>query len=102
MKDTDNWVPVIKALADPSRLELVRVLLRDKTGSVQQLAEAMDSPSYQVSKQLRILREAGIVASEKSGRVLQNRIAPTFERKIGKQRVLDLGCCVFRFDRPMR
>jgi len=101
MNETDNWVPVMKALADPARLELVSVLLGKKVCSVQQLADALGSPTYQVSKQLRILRDAGIVASEKCGRVLENRIAPAFERKIGRQRVLDLGCCTFRFDRPM-
>lgn len=90
MMKSENCVPVIKALADPSRLELVRTLLGEETCSVQQLADELHSPTYRVSRQLHILREAGIITSEKSDRTLQNRIAPTFERKIGKERVLDL------------
>lgn len=101
MNETDNWVPVIKALADPSRLELVRTLLNERECSVQQLAKALDSPSYQISKQLSILRNAGIVISEKLGRTLHNKIAPDFERNIDENRTLDLGCCTFHFDRPL-
>jgi len=98
---SDNCLPVIKALADPSRLERVQTLLGEDACSVEQLADTLRSPVYQVSRQLHILRAAGIVVSEKSGRTLRNRIAPAFERKIGKERILDLGCCTFRFDRPM-
>jgi DNA-binding transcriptional ArsR family regulator len=102
MNQTDDWVPVMKALADPSRLELVQVLLNQDSASVRELAEALRWPVYKVSKNLRTLREAGIIISEKSGRTLLNRIAPSFARHIGQERSLDLGCCSFRFDRTIR
>ena len=92
----------MKALADPSRLELVGALLEEETASVRQLAEALRWPVYKVSKDLRTLREAGIVVSEKSGRALHNRIAPEFACHLDSERTLDLGCCTFRFDRPVR
>lgn len=97
MSDSQNWVPLLKALADPTRLELVRLLLREEH-TVEQLAEALQATEYNVSKHLRILREAGVVVSNKQGRHLHNTVAPAFRKKIGRKRILDLGCCTFRFD----
>lgn len=88
---------MLKALADSTRLELIRLLL-DNTHTVEQLAQALGASEYNVSKHLRILREAGVVVANKKGRHLHNAIAPAFRKKIGRRRVLDLGCCAFRFN----
>ncbi len=97
MTNTEGWIPLLKALADPTRLELIRrLLLTEQT--VEELAVALEATEYNISKHLRILREAGVVVSTKTGRHLHNAIAPAFRKRIGRRRVLDLGCCVFRFD----
>ncbi|MFA9446845.1 ArsR/SmtB family transcription factor [Egicoccus sp. AB-alg6-2] len=51
------------ALGEPSRLQMVG-LLRERPRSVGDLAEALSIRQPQVSKHLRVLREAGIVEAE--------------------------------------
>ncbi|MGF1657359.1 MAG: ArsR/SmtB family transcription factor [Verrucomicrobiales bacterium] len=97
MKTTDDWIPLLKALADPTRLELIRHLLIGEH-TVEELAASLNATEYNISKHLRILRQAGVVVSSKDGRHLHNRVAPAFRKRIGRRRVLDLGCCSFRFD----
>jgi len=97
MVTTDDWIPLLKALADSTRLEIIRILLSGER-TVEQLAAALDATEYNTSKHLRTLRQAGVVLSTKQGRHLHNAIAPVFRKRIGLHRVLDLGCCVFRFD----
>jgi len=56
------------ALGEPSRLQIVEHL-RDRPFSVGDLAEALTIRQPQVSKHLRVLREAGIVAAEPVARM---------------------------------
>jgi len=101
MRKAQNWIPQLKALADPTRLAIIRLLLKAEC-TVEELARELEATEYNISKHLRILRHAGIVASDKQGRHLHNRITPAFRKVIGKRLVLDLGCCMFRFDEPGR
>jgi DNA-binding transcriptional ArsR family regulator len=56
---------------------------------------------YNVSKHLRILREAGLLAQEKNCQQRLYAIAPTLAEHLAKNAsVLDLGCCQFDFKRP--
>lgn len=97
METSHDWIPLLKALADPTRLQLIRLLLTcDHT--VEELAATLAATEYNISKHLRILRQAGVIVSSKQGRHLHNTVAPAFRRQIGERRVLDLGCCAFRFD----
>ncbi len=96
--ESQDWVHLLKALADETRLRIVSLLLNEPL-SVGQLAERLDATNYNVSKHLRILREAGVVTSSKHGRLLQSSITPAFRRRLSDdQTVLDLGCCRFNFD----
>lgn len=54
---------IFAALGEPSRLQIVE-LLRERPFSVGDIAEALAIRQPQVSKHLRVLREAGIVAAE--------------------------------------
>jgi len=58
--------------------------------------------AVQVSKHLWILREAGLLKAQKSGRRHLYTVPETITRLAGGDGVLDLGCCVFRFDRTPR
>jgi DNA-binding transcriptional ArsR family regulator len=51
------------ALGEPSRLQIVE-LLRERPFSVGDIAETLDIRQPQVSKHLRVLREAGLVTAE--------------------------------------
>ena len=98
MKSND-CLPALKALADPTRLKLVELLLAGP-GTVNELAEKLGTPQYNVSKHLRILREAGLVEGEVDGQHREYTVPNSLREKLrdgGK--ALELGCCTFRFDR---
>lgn len=99
MAREDEWVLRLKALADKSRLRMMSALLRE-TLSVNDIAASADTSQYNASKHLRILREAGLVDSRVNGNRREYFIAEDFKVHLAKHRnVLDLGCCVFHFDR---
>ena len=52
---------ILSALAEPNRLKIVE-LLRDSPRSVGEIVERLGLPQPQVSKHLRVLSEAGVVA----------------------------------------
>ena len=53
---------------------------------------------YNVSKHLRILREAGLLQVEKTGRRHLYALAEGIRKRAAEGSVLDLGCCSFRFE----
>ncbi len=88
---------ILKALSEPSRLRLVKTLLR-RSLSVNELADALAISQYHVSKHLRVLRHAGIVQPHANGQRREYDIPPKIRARIAGPR-LDFGCCTFRFDR---
>jgi DNA-binding transcriptional ArsR family regulator len=92
-----DCAPILKALADATRWQIVRELL-DATLTVKELTERVDATQYNVSKHLRILREAGIVRTQKDGKHVRCSVEEEFRLKMTQKRdQLDLGCCTFRF-----
>jgi DNA-binding transcriptional ArsR family regulator len=55
-----------RALADPTRRQILR-LLRDGPRTSGQLADAFSSSWATISRHLAVLREAGLVTTERSG-----------------------------------
>ena len=93
-----NCIPLLKALADDTRWRIVRELL-PASRTVGDLVERLDVSQYNVSKHLKVLREAGIVESERDGKHVSCRVADDFRKKLtSKSGILDLGCCTFRFN----
>lgn len=94
---------VLKALSDEVRWRIVHTLLNEGQAKVTDLATKLDVAQPTISKHLRILRNAGIVVSEKEGTIVWCRVTPDFRQRLrnGKQ-ILDLGCCSFRFDQPQQ
>lgn len=79
-------------------MRIVKSLLAKSSG-VNELGESLKISQYNVSKHLRILREAGIVDVEPDGTRREYFIVPTFRERLKKEGdVLDFGCCSFRFD----
>jgi DNA-binding transcriptional ArsR family regulator len=94
--------PFLKALGDRTRWRIVGELLSDAI-TVSELAKRLKVSQYNTSKHLRIRREAGIVEAVKRGKHVHCRIAPAFQRRMANNKnQLDLGCCVFRFDKTLR
>jgi ArsR family transcriptional regulator len=63
MKD---FLKVMKALSDPNRVKIVK-MLQHKTMCVCEMREALQIAQPSVSKHLKILEDAGLVASKKDG-----------------------------------
>ena len=89
---------ILKALADRSRMRIVKALLA-KPHSVNDLAEELDISQYNVSKHLRVLKQAGILDVEPDGTRREYFVVEDFRERLRKGgNVLDFGCCSFRFD----
>jgi DNA-binding transcriptional ArsR family regulator len=87
----------MKALGETSRLRIIRLLM-NKQSSVNEIAEALDLTQYNVSKHLRVLREADLIDQEKSGQQRLYSLAAVFSEHLSQNKnVLDLGCCQFDF-----
>ncbi|HHI93705.1 MAG TPA: metalloregulator ArsR/SmtB family transcription factor [Gammaproteobacteria bacterium] len=66
---------VFQALADETRLRIIHLLV--ETGEESCLCELVDSllePSYKLSRHLKILRQAGLLTSQKEGRWVYHRM----------------------------
>ena len=64
-----------------------------------EIARRVGVSQYNVSKHLRILREAGLLQVEKRGRRHLYALPEAIRRQAADGSVLDLGCCSFQFDR---
>jgi ArsR family transcriptional regulator, arsenate/arsenite/antimonite-responsive transcriptional repressor len=62
----DLFVKVMKALSDPNRLMIIK-MLQHKTMCVCEIQKALDIPQPTASRQLKILEDAGLAVSRKSG-----------------------------------
>ncbi len=71
------------ALGGPSRLEIVE-LLRGRPSAVGDIADALGIRQPQVSKHLRVLRDAGIVDVEPDGRRRIHHLRPQPFDDIGR------------------
>ncbi|MFQ5452427.1 MAG: metalloregulator ArsR/SmtB family transcription factor [Candidatus Paceibacterota bacterium] len=58
---------LLKALSHPKRLEIIH-LLREQKLYVTQIQEMLDLPQANLSQHLQVLREAGVVKTEKEGK----------------------------------
>jgi DNA-binding transcriptional ArsR family regulator len=93
-----DCIDILKALADRSRMRIVKTLLADAHG-VNDLAGRLKLSQYNVSKHLRILKQAGIVDVQPVGARREYFIVKAFRERLKKEgNVLDFGCCSFRFD----
>lgn len=75
MKDIGR---LLKALSDPTRLRLLRLLWRQEL-CVCELVDALQMPQYKVSRHLRRLRANRIVEARRDGRWMRYRINPRGE-----------------------
>ena len=66
---------VFAAIADPSRRRIVE-LLASRPRSVNEVVDAFDVSRPAVSKQLRILKQAGVVSEDVVGREHRFRLEP--------------------------
>ncbi len=100
--EAERCVSMLKALADEHRWDIVRTLFAESL-NVSQLGERLKMTQPNVSKHLRILREAGIVVTERVGKEVRGTIAEAFRAELSRSKNrLDLGCCSFDFNSARR
>jgi len=79
----DPEVRLLAALADPTRLAIVRQLAQDTETCACDFTACCDVGQPTVSHHLRVLREAGIVTSERRGQWIFYRLAPQTAERLG-------------------
>jgi DNA-binding transcriptional ArsR family regulator len=80
---TTNAPPdVFAALANPTRRELLRLLLDRGPQPVQRLASHFDMRRPSVSEHLKVLRDAGLISERRSGRQRLYQLEPLPLREV--------------------
>jgi DNA-binding transcriptional ArsR family regulator len=79
----DPEIRLLSALADPTRLAIVRQLARGTETCACDLTDCCDVGQPTVSHHLRVLREAGVVTSERRGQWIFYRLAPDVADRLG-------------------
>ena len=64
----------LKALAHPSRLQIVQLLLSGKQYSVNELAEACELNQPAASDHLRLMQRCGFLSSQRDGRTVYYQV----------------------------
>ncbi len=94
-----DCIAALKALGEESRLRILRLLFKERL-SVNEITERLKLSQYNVSKHLRIMREAGLLESEKQGKLRLYGVSSRLKTQLAaNNNVLDLGCCTFRLDK---
>jgi len=74
-------VQLLKGFADATRLRIL-CLLRDREVCVHEIVDALDMTQSAVSHQLRVLRDARLVAHRRDGRHVYYRLADEHVREL--------------------
>ena len=94
--NADTCAERLRAVADGERLRIV-CLLQAGRRNVSEIAEALGSSLVNASHHLKVLRQAGVLNTERAGRKIYYRLADgAFPREPDE---LDLGCCRLQIER---
>jgi len=88
----------LRALTEPARLDLLRVLLLHGPANIGTLAGHLPQDRSVISRHLKVLEQAGIVQGDRQGRERVYALdAPgfigTLERILGQAKALATCCC---------
>jgi DNA-binding transcriptional ArsR family regulator len=94
-----DCIAALKALGEETRLRILRLLFKEPL-SVNEISERLEVSQYNVSKHLRVMREAGLLEIEKQGQQRLYAVPEELKSHVAaNDNVLDLGCCTFRLDK---
>ena len=82
-KSTDPDILLLSALADPTRLEILRQLAGSNAVCACDFTDCCGVSQPTVSHHLKVLRDAGAVTSERRGSWVYYRIAPNLIERLG-------------------
>lgn len=94
----NDCVVALRALGEETRVRIIGLLI-DEPLDVSEISKRLRVSQYNVSKHLRILREAGLLEVAKDGRKHLYALPEAIRRRAAEGRVLDLGCCSFQFEK---
>ena len=81
MRTTDPDVQLLAALADPVRLSFVRQLVESEGICACDFSECCTVSQPTISHHLKVLRQAGVLTSERQGTNIVYSLAPDFARR---------------------
>src|SRR5205814_916557 len=87
---------LLKILADETRLDVIRQLM-DGPRHVNEINAELGLDQSLLSHHLKIMRDAGLVKSERDGKAVMYRLAPHVESK-RSGKAINLGCCLISFE----
>ena len=82
-KSTDPDIQLLAALADPTRMEILRELAGAPEVCACDFTSCCDVSQPTVSHHLKVLRDAGAVTSERRGNWVFYKIAPNLNERLG-------------------
>jgi DNA-binding transcriptional ArsR family regulator len=90
--------PLLRALAEPARLDVIRVLLARGSGDIGRVAEVLPQDRSVISRHLKTLQDAGIVRSHREGRhvvyeIDGARFIESLEAIVREAKALAPRCC---------
>ena len=92
---SETCASILKVLADETRLAVVEQLLKGPK-VVGEINESLGIEQSLLSHHLRVLREAGLVKTERQGKQMRYSIVENIQgRSQGK--AINLGCCKISF-----
>lgn len=95
-KPTDNCATILKVLADDTRLAVVRALMSGPQ-QVNEINATLHLEQSLLSHHLRVLRDAGIVSSQREGKAVLYRLAEEVKAGMKTGETINLGCCRLSF-----
>lgn len=64
-----------QALSDPTRIRIVRLLMEAKDEAcLCELADSLQEPEYKLSRHVKVLKQAGLLQTEKDGRWIYHHL----------------------------
>ena len=92
---------LFQALADPTRIRIVRLLAETREEAcLCELVDSLQEPQYKLSRHIKMLRQAGLLTTEKEGRWVYHRLVegiPYLDRLYEALRLLpDVDGCFAR------
>ena len=78
----DSDVALLQALADPNRLAIVRKLVQEGEAGAGEFTACCEVAQPTISHHLKVLREAGVVATSRRGTSIRYRLHPQATRRL--------------------
>ena len=95
-KPADNCATILKVLADDTRLGVVRQLMEGPQ-QVNEMNATLQLEQSLLSHHLRVLRDAGIVCSQRDGKAVLYRLSEEVVSGMKSGDSINLGCCRLSF-----